>query len=215
MQKCVRRGGRRGREVIRNQPKGQHAIQVVDPTAYVTQADLAAMEQRYIDLLFEALAQQQPVQQTQIALVQTPATDVQIPAARVQAPIVAQNLPDMLSAEAKHLKDFRKYNPRTFDGSLADPSKAHMWLSSVETIFCYMKCSNDQKVQCVICLLTDRGRGWWKSTERMLGGDMSQITWEQFKENFYAKFFSATVRDAKCQEFLKLEQDNMIVEEYD
>ncbi|KAA0033092.1 gag-protease polyprotein [Cucumis melo var. makuwa] len=49
----------------------------------------------------------------------------------------------------------------------------------------------------------------------MLGGDVSKITWEQFKENFYAKFFSANVKHAKLQEFLNLEQGDMTVEQYD
>ncbi|KAA0033475.1 pol protein [Cucumis melo var. makuwa] len=64
-------------------------------------------------------------------------------------------------------------------------------------------------------MLTDRGTAWWETTERMLGGDMSQITWQQFKESFYAKFFSASLRDAKRQEFLNLEQGDMTVEQYD
>ncbi|KAA0050237.1 gag protease polyprotein [Cucumis melo var. makuwa] len=46
----------------------------------------------------------------------------------------------------------------------------------------------------------------------MLGGDVNQITWEQFKESFYAKFFSDSLRYAKQQEFLNLEQGNMTVE---
>ncbi|KAL0546071.1 hypothetical protein IC582_015976 [Cucumis melo] len=90
-----------------------------------------------------------------------------------------------------------------------------MWLSSLETIFRYMKCPEDQKVQCAIFMLTDRGTAWWETTERMLGGDVSQITWQQFKESFYAKFFSASLRDAKQQEFLNLEQGDMTVEQYD
>ncbi|KAL0549498.1 hypothetical protein IC582_013982 [Cucumis melo] len=49
----------------------------------------------------------------------------------------------------------------------------------------------------------------------MLGGYVSKITWEQFKENFYAKFFSANVKHAKLQEFLNLEQSDMTVEQYD
>ncbi|KAA0051054.1 pol protein [Cucumis melo var. makuwa] len=49
----------------------------------------------------------------------------------------------------------------------------------------------------------------------MLGGDVSKITWEQFKENFYAKFFSANVKHAKLQEFLNLEQGDMTAEQYD
>ncbi|KAL0560329.1 hypothetical protein IC582_000730 [Cucumis melo] len=90
-----------------------------------------------------------------------------------------------------------------------------MWLSSLETIFRYMKCPEDQKVQGAVFMLTDRGTAWWETTERMLGGDVSQITWQQFKESFYAKFFSASLRDAKRQEFLNLEQGDMTVEQYD
>ncbi|KAA0045974.1 gag protease polyprotein [Cucumis melo var. makuwa] len=36
-----------------------------------------------------------------------------------------------------------------------------------------------------------------------------------FKESFYEKFFSASLRDAKQQEFLNLEQGNRTVEQYD
>ncbi|KAL4011225.1 hypothetical protein IC575_028277 [Cucumis melo] len=78
-----------------------------------------------------------------------------------------------------------------------------------------MKCPEDQKVQCAVFMLTDRGTAWWETTERMLDGDVSQITWQQFKESFYAKFFSASLRDAKRQEFLNLEQGDMTVEQYD
>ncbi|TYK24364.1 putative polyprotein [Cucumis melo var. makuwa] len=96
-----------------------------------------------------------------------------------------------------------------------NPTKAQMWLTSIETIFRYMKCPEDQKVQCAVFFLEDRGTAWWETTERMLGGDVSKITWEQFKENFYAKFFSANVKHAKPQEFLNLEQGDMTVEQYD
>ncbi|KAL0544306.1 hypothetical protein IC582_019419 [Cucumis melo] len=78
-----------------------------------------------------------------------------------------------------------------------------------------MKCPEDQKVQCAVFMLTDRGTAWWETTERMLGCDVSQITWQQFKESFYAKFFSASLRDAKRQEFLNLEQGDTTVEQYD
>ncbi|KAL0540965.1 hypothetical protein IC582_020991 [Cucumis melo] len=96
-----------------------------------------------------------------------------------------------------------------------NPTKAQMWLTSIETIFRYMKCPEDQKLQCAVFFLEDGGTAWWETTERMLGGDVSKITWEQFKENFYAKFFSANVKHAKLQEFLNLEQGDMAVEQYD
>ncbi|KAA0055520.1 gag protease polyprotein [Cucumis melo var. makuwa] len=162
--------------------------QAIDPAALVTLADLAAMEQKFRDLIMQMREQQQPA-----------------PPAPAPASVVPQVVPDQLSAEAKHLRDFRKYNPTTFDGSLEDPTRAQMWLSSLETIFRYMKCPEDQKVQCVVFMLTDRGTAWWETAGRMVGGDVGQITWKQFKESFYAKFFSASLRDAKRQEFLNLE----------
>ncbi|KAA0054634.1 pol protein [Cucumis melo var. makuwa] len=202
-----RGGGRGGRGAGRGQPEAPLAAPVVDPNAPVTQADLAAMEQRYQDMLQAALVPFLAAQQNQAA-------PVEAQAVAPPAPEEAQPVPVQLSAEAKHLRDFRKYNPKTFDGSMDNPTKAQMWLTSIETIFRYMKCPEDQKVQCAVFFLEDRGTAWWETAQRMLGGDVSKITWEQFKEN-YAKFFSANVKHAKLQEFLNLEQGDMTVEQYD
>ncbi|TYK20945.1 ty3-gypsy retrotransposon protein [Cucumis melo var. makuwa] len=196
----VGRGGR-GRGAGCVQPEVQPVTQATDPTARVTHANLAAMEQRLRDLIMQMREQQQPA-------LRAPAP------APAPVSVVPQVVPDQLSVEAKHLMDFRKYNPTTFDGSLEDPTRAQLWLSSLETIFRYMKCPEDQKVQCAVFMLTDRGTAWWETIERMLGGDMGQITWQQFKESFYAKFFATSLRDAKRQEFLNLEQDDMTVEQY-
>ncbi|KAA0056703.1 gag protease polyprotein [Cucumis melo var. makuwa] len=212
----ARRGGRggRGRGAGRVQPEVQPVAQATDSTAPVTHADLAAMEQRFRDLIMQMREQQQPAPPAP-APAPAPAP-VPAPApAPAPVPVAPQVVPDQLSVEAKHLRDFRKYNPTTFDGSLEDPTRAQLWLSSLETIFRYMKCPEDQKVQCAVFMLTDRGTAWWETTERMLGCDVSQIKWQQFKESFYAKFFSASLRDAKRQEFLNLEQGDMTVEQYD
>ncbi|KAA0042480.1 pol protein [Cucumis melo var. makuwa] len=174
------RGGRggRGRGAGRVQPEVQPVAQATDPAAPVTHADLAAMEQRFRDLIMQMREQQQQ-----------PAPPAPAPAP-APVSVVPQVVPDQLSVEAKHLRDFRKYNPTTFDGSLEDPTRAQLWLSSLETIFRYMKCPEDQKVQCAVFMLTDRGTAWWETTERMLGA-------------------------AKRQEFLNLEQGDMTVEQYD
>ncbi|KAA0035911.1 gag-protease polyprotein [Cucumis melo var. makuwa] len=87
---------------------------------------------------------------THVALAQTQV-------ASAQALMVPQIVSDQLSAEAKHLRDFRKYNPKTFDESMDNPTKAQMWLTSIEKFCRYMKCPNDQKVQCVVFFLEDRG----------------------------------------------------------
>uniref|UniRef100_A0A9I9EHC0 Gag protease polyprotein n=1 Tax=Cucumis melo TaxID=3656 RepID=A0A9I9EHC0_CUCME len=65
-----RGGGRGGRGASRGQPEAQPAAPAVDPNAPVTQADLAAMEQRYQDMLQAALAPFLAAQQNQAAPVQ-------------------------------------------------------------------------------------------------------------------------------------------------
>ncbi|KAA0060279.1 pol protein [Cucumis melo var. makuwa] len=182
----ARRGGRggRGRGAGRVQPEVQPVARATDPAAPVTHADLAAMEQRFRDLIMQMREQQQPAPPAP-APASAPAPAPASTPAPAPVPVAPQVVPDQLSAEAKHLRDFRNYNPTTFDGSLEDPTRAQL------------------------------GTAWWETIERMLGGDVSQITWQQFKESFYAKFFSASLRDAKRQEFLNLEQGDMTVEQYD
>ena len=64
----ARRGGDRGgRGVGRGQPEEQPVVPAVDPNATATQADLAAMEQRYQDMLQAALAPFLAAQQNQAA----------------------------------------------------------------------------------------------------------------------------------------------------
>ncbi|KAA0064142.1 gag-protease polyprotein [Cucumis melo var. makuwa] len=92
-----------------------------------------------------------------------PAAPVQAQTVPPPAAVGAQPASVQLSAEAKHLRDFRKY----------------------------MKCPEDQKVQCAVFFLEDRGTALWETADRMLGGDY-----------------------AKQQEFLNLEQGDMTVEQY-
>ncbi|KAA0066449.1 uncharacterized protein E6C27_scaffold21G005470 [Cucumis melo var. makuwa] len=65
-----RGGGRGGRGAGRGQPEEQPAVSAVDPNAPITQADLAAMEQRYQDMLQAALTPFLAAQQNQAAPVQ-------------------------------------------------------------------------------------------------------------------------------------------------
>ncbi|TYK01014.1 histone H2B.3-like [Cucumis melo var. makuwa] len=72
-----------------------------------------------------------------------PGCPAQTQATPAQAPVVPYIESDQPSTKAKHLRNFRKYNPKTFDGSMDNPTKAQMWLTSIEKIFRYMKCPND------------------------------------------------------------------------
>ncbi|KAA0039480.1 histone H2B.3-like [Cucumis melo var. makuwa] len=70
-------------------------------------------------MLHAALAPFHVAQQAQAAPAQTQAA----PAQTLVVPQIGSN---QLSTEAKHLRDFRKYNPKTFYGSMDNPTKAHM-----------------------------------------------------------------------------------------
>ncbi|KAA0042461.1 ty3-gypsy retrotransposon protein [Cucumis melo var. makuwa] len=108
------------------------------------------------------------------------------PLAPTQALVEPQSMPDQLSIEAKHLRDFKKYNSKSFNVYLTDPIKAQMW----------------QRHR-----LVGDGR-------EDVRGDVNLITWEQLKESFYAKFFSTSMKYAKQQEFLNLEQGDMTTEKF-
>ncbi|KAA0063401.1 histone H2B.3-like [Cucumis melo var. makuwa] len=61
-----------------------------------------------------------------LAAQQTQAAPVQVQTVPPPSPEGAQPAPVQLSAETKHLRDFRKYNPKTFDGSMDNPTTAQM-----------------------------------------------------------------------------------------
>ncbi|TYJ96192.1 histone H2B.3-like [Cucumis melo var. makuwa] len=141
------------------------------------------MEKRYQDMLRDALAPFHAAQQT--------------PTAPPPALVESQPVPDQLSVEAKHVRDFRKYNPKMFDGSMDNPTKAQMWLTSIDTIFRYMTCPNDQKVQCVVFFFEDRGTTWWETAKRMLGGDQVDMIVEQYDAEFdmLSRFALGVIKD--------------------
>ncbi|KAA0034778.1 gag protease polyprotein [Cucumis melo var. makuwa] len=173
----ARRGGRggRGRGAGRVQPEVQPVAQAPDPAAPVTHADLAAMEQRFRDMIMQMREQQKPASPTP-----APAP-ARVPApAPAPVPVAPQFVPDQLSAEAKHLRDFRKYNPTTFDGSLEDPTRAQMWLSSLETIFRYMKCPEDRGTErrpdfvptgAHVARVRERGSSWVPLFGTLMGSE--------------------------------------------
>ena len=64
-------------------------------------------------------------------------------------------------------------------------------------------------------MLTDNAEIRWRSAERMIDTRDGLATWDQFKERFYEKYFSANTRFNKQAEFLNLKQGAMTVEEYE
>ncbi|XP_038883046.1 uncharacterized protein LOC120074107 [Benincasa hispida] len=184
----------------------------------MAQVDEKAMEARISEVVasslmgkLQELIRSAMVEQT----AQTQAQEEPMPLEQLQQTRPQNRDMQGLSLEAKHLRDFRKYDPRSFDGSLGDPTKAKMWLSSIETIFRFMRCPEEHKLQCTVFMLIGNVEIWWCSVEKMIDTGGKLTTWEQFKERFYEKYFSANTRYNKQAEFLNLKQGVMSMEKYE
>ena len=76
-----------------------------------------------------------------------------------------------------------------------------------------MKITSDAtKIRLAAFQLEGESQVWWDwiKTSR----DLEAITWAEFHELFMGKYFPATTRHAKTQEFLELKQGTMTVIEY-
>ncbi|XP_073304138.1 uncharacterized protein [Primulina huaijiensis] len=106
---------------------------------------------------------------------------------------------------------FRSTNPPEFIGG-ADPLVALEWVKSLEAIFDYLKFMDQDKVSCAVFMLVKAARIWWEATKVTV--NVHELKWDEFKELFYAKFFSREVKAKKVKEFLELMQDALSVTEY-
>ncbi|XP_038888017.1 uncharacterized protein LOC120077950 [Benincasa hispida] len=113
--------------------------------------------------------------------------------------------------DSKIIREFRKFNPSTFDGSSVDPIIAENWIIEIETVFRHMNIPEEQKVNCATFILRGDTKFWWESTKRTIKGTVS---WQQFNQAFYNKYFPLTVRYQKEVEFLNL-QESISVAEYE
>ncbi|XP_075500079.1 uncharacterized protein LOC142538655 [Primulina tabacum] len=81
-----------------------------------------------------------------------------------------------------------------------------------EAIFDYLKFTDTDKVSCVVFMLVKAAHIWWEATKVTV--NVRELKWNEFKELFYAKYFSKEVKAKKVKEFLELRQDSLCVTEY-
>ena len=75
-----------------------------------------------------------------------------------------------------------------------------------------MKCTDEQMVTFSAFLLRDRALEWWRAVQRRCP---EGVSWAQFKEEFTDNFVPASYRDAKAEEFFRLEQGTLSVTDYE
>ena len=111
-----------------------------------------------------------------------------------------------------NLQRFRSHHPPMFIGG-GDPMVADHWFIQVEKILEAMEVTSDKtKIRLDAFQLEGGAQVWWNwvNTSR----DLEAMTWAEFHELFMGKYFPATARHAKAEEFLYLRQGTMTVLEY-
>ena len=111
-----------------------------------------------------------------------------------------------------NLQRFKSHHPPTFIGG-GDPMVENHWFRQIEKVLEVMDITSDvAKIRLVAFQLEGESQVWWDwvKTSR----DLEAMTWAEFHGLFMSKYFPATTRHAKAQEFLELKQRTMTVIEY-
>ena len=90
---------------------------------------------------------------------------------------------------------------------------ANHWFQQIENVLEAMDITSDTaKIKLAAFQLESESQVWWNwdKTSR----DLEAMTWAEFHGLFMSKYFPATARHAKAQEFLELRQGTMTVMEY-
>ena len=75
-----------------------------------------------------------------------------------------------------------------------------------------MQCTDEQMVTFSAFHLRDRALEWWRAVQRRCP---EGVSWARFKEEFTNKFVPASYRDAKAEEFFRLEQGILSMTDYE
>ncbi|XP_057976066.1 uncharacterized protein LOC131163487 [Malania oleifera] len=106
-------------------------------------------------------------------------------------------------------------NPPVFSGA-TDPVVAENWLQEVEKILTVHHYIDEQRVLCTTYRLVGEVERRW-TTIRLLEEQRTTpvlMTWARFGEMFFDGYYSASVREARVQEFLSLSQGSITVQQY-
>ncbi|KAK2395503.1 hypothetical protein QL285_057237 [Trifolium repens] len=120
---------------------------------------------------------------------------------------------EILAAGSRLLSNFNHQTPPKFNGE-GSPETADLWLQSVERIFGAIHCPEGEKVVLATYQLLGGSEYWWRNTRLIMENVHEELSWENFKRRFLAKYFPDTARERYGEEFLRLRQAGMNVEAY-
>ncbi|WJX78668.1 hypothetical protein P8452_61863 [Trifolium repens] len=120
---------------------------------------------------------------------------------------------EILAAGSRLLLSFNHQTPPKFNGE-GGPETADLWLQSVERIFGAIRCPEGEKVVLATYQLLGGSEYWWRNTRLIMENVHEELSWENFRRRFLAKYFPETARERYGEEFLRLRQAGMNVEAY-
>ena len=118
---------------------------------------------------------------------------------------------EVMEEPGRSIERVQKLGAKPYDDN-GDPEAAWLWLDRVNKVYGVIGCTDEKRVLFSSFLMEDRAKDWWDAVERRYPDG---ITWDQFQQEFIDRFFPQSHKDAKIEEFLKLEQKNMSVSKYE
>ncbi|XP_057976101.1 uncharacterized protein LOC131163523 [Malania oleifera] len=117
--------------------------------------------------------------------------------------------------EGHTIDQFTCLKPSSFEGG-TDPIKAERWIQEMEKIMVVLNCTEEQKVLFATFKLAREAKQWWHTVTLLEEQRVVPIamTWGRFKQVFYDRYFLATTRNVKAEEFFNLTQGRLTVQQY-
>ena len=168
-------------------------------------------QQQEIGALRAQLAQQNqgppdarvpPAPENQPAAPEIPDADPVIPENPVApevpiAPVAVPPAPLVRTPEELYDK-FRRMKKPEFEGS-TNPFEANNWLIDIQVVLNFLKLNDQEKVLCASFVLRKDARLWWETVQ--IRRDVTQMTWEDFVDEFQEKYFNTEVMETQQDKF--------------
>ncbi|GMN67859.1 hypothetical protein TIFTF001_036918 [Ficus carica] len=125
------------------------------------------------------------------------------------APVAVPPAPRVRTPEELY-DSFRRMKAPKFEGS-TNPIDADNWLIDLQVILNFLRLKDQEKILCASFVLKKDARLWWEAVQ--IRWDVTQMTWEDFVEEFKEKYFNTEVMEAQQDELSNFRQGNLSVAE--
>nr|CAD1827446.1 unnamed protein product [Ananas comosus var. bracteatus] len=113
------------------------------------------------------------------------------------------------------LNEFRRCNPRIFDGEKVDHWIVEKWLMHMEKLFHDTFVEERDRVWLATHHLDGEAYYWWLDIQDNPDTDLSAITWRRFKELLMSKYFPESVKRQMEKDLRGLCQGDRTVAEFE